>query len=67
MHHGHIQSSIGTFKSGSVRQPICHPLKQHAQANMVIAPHDFPHNMHYKHVNIMVNVNESTWSLTCGK
>ncbi len=53
VHHGHMQSPIGTFTSDGVKQLICHLLKQWSQTNIVVTPHDYPHNVHHKLVGMM--------------
>jgi hypothetical protein len=44
---------MGTFRSGGVKQPIYYPLEQWSQTNMVVAPCDFPNNIHRKLAKIM--------------
>jgi hypothetical protein len=55
VHRGHTQSPMGTFKSGGIKQSICHPLKQWSQTNMVGAPCDYSHNIQCKLVGTMAN------------
>jgi hypothetical protein len=35
--------------------PICYILEQWSQTNIIVAPHDSPHNMHHKHTRTMAN------------
>jgi hypothetical protein len=66
VHCGHTQFPMGTSKSGGVKQPICHPLKQQSQTNLVVAPCDYLHNMHCKHARTMAN-DGSIGPSTCGR
>jgi hypothetical protein len=64
VHHGHTQSLFGISIRGGVKHPLCYPLKQQSQTNMVDTPHDSSHNIHCKHVQTMAN-DGSTWPFTC--